>query len=184
MIETEQQRRWWFARRPELSNRGRGGQARPGDRSPAPRWQNTAMSPGQWWSPFLPDPFEAARRLWEWLQANNPVMINDPNSEQIKKAAHWAAQAAQIARQIAAGHAYKEHVPERDEFPWIETREEFRDFIAGIIRKPTAWKPLKDGRSAYWDGKTGTIVIHNPRDPDGGTAYRGPDSKRDFNRPR
>ena len=134
-----------------------------------------------WGQPILPDPFDAARRMWEWLQYNNPVMINDPNSEQMKKAVQWAAKAAQIAQQIAAGHAYKKHVLERDEFPWIESREEFRDFIAGIIRKPTERKPLKDGRTGFWDAKTGTIVIRDPNHPDGGTAFRLPDAKRYYN---
>jgi hypothetical protein len=130
----------------------------------------------------LPDPFDAVRRLWEWLQYNNPVLTNDPTREEINKALQWAAKATEIAELIAAGHAYKKHVLEQDEFPWIEGREEFRDFIAGIMRKPTAWRPLENGRSAYWDGKTGTIVIHNPRDPDGGTAFRPPDGKARYNR--
>jgi filamentous hemagglutinin len=94
----------------------------------------------------------------------------------------WAAKAAEIAQQIAAGHAYDKHVVKQDEFPWIETRDEFGDFIAAIIRKPTERKPLKDGRSAYWDGKTGTVVIHNPRDRDGGTAYRPIDGKAGYDR--
>jgi filamentous hemagglutinin len=108
-------------------------------------------------------------------------VVNDPNSEQMRKAAEWAAKATEIARQIAGGHAYKKHVLEQDEFPWIETREEFRDFIAGIMRKPTSWKPLKDGRRAYLDARTGTIVIRDPNHIDGGTAYRRPDARRHFN---
>ena len=34
---------------------------------------------------------------------------------------------------------------------------------------------LSAGRKAYWDDKTGTVVIvviTNPKDPDGGTAFR------------
>ena len=115
-----------------------------------------------------------------------PVIIGGhgrkPFPFSMRKAAQWAAKAAEIAQQIAAGHAYKDHVLKQEEFPWIESRGEFADFIEGIIRKPTARKSLKDGRTGFWDGKTGTIVIHNPRDPDGGTAYRSTNSKRDFNR--
>jgi hypothetical protein len=184
MIETEQQRRWWFATHPGFRNNERGGPKGLAERSPAPRRQ-TAAAMGfnpTWGQPFLPDPLEAARRLWEWLQANNPVMINDPNSEQMRKAAQWAAKAAEIAQQIAAGHAYGKHVVKQDEFPWIKSREELRDFIAGIMRKPTAWRPLENGRSAYWDGKTGTVVVRDPHHPDGGTAFRPPDGKVRYNR--
>jgi len=83
MIMTEQQRRWWFATHPEFSNRGSGDRRGPGEGSPMPEWQNPAAMGfvPNWGQPILPDPFEAARRLWEWLQANNPVMVNDPNSE-------------------------------------------------------------------------------------------------------
>jgi len=100
----------------------------------------------------------------------------------MRKAAQWAAKAAQMAQQIAQGHAYKEHVLKQDEFPWIETREQFRDFIAGIVRKPSAWKPLRDGRTGFLDRRTGTIVIRDPNHPDGGAAFRRPDAERFFNK--
>jgi hypothetical protein len=80
MIETEQQRRWWFATHPEFRNNERGGPSGPAERSPTPRWQTAAavgFNPYRS-QPILPGPIDAVRRLWEWLQANNPVMINDP----------------------------------------------------------------------------------------------------------
>ena len=39
------------------------------------------------------------------------------------------------------------------------------------IRDPDAVKDLDNGRRAYWSND-GTIVIENPRDPDGGTVFR------------
>lgn len=183
MNMTEQQRRWWFATHPEFRNRGSGTQRGPEQRSPMPGWQNPAVMGlvPNWGQPILPDPFDAAHRMWEWLQYNNPVMTNDPTSEEMRKALQWAGKAAEIAELIAAGHTYKKHVLEQDEFPWIESREEFRDFIAGIVRKPTASKSLRDGRTGFWDRKTGTIVVHDPNHPDGGTAFRRRDAERYYN---
>jgi filamentous hemagglutinin len=33
-------------------------------------------------------------------------------------------------------------------------------------------KALSGGRTAYWDSATETVVIHNPRAVDAGTAFR------------
>ena len=54
----------------------------------------------------------------------------------------------------------------------------FGDFIARILRNPTEKRPLKEGRSAYWDEETGTIVVRDPKHPDGGTAFRPKTGKR------
>ena len=48
----------------------------------------------------------------------------------------------------------------------------FADMVDNIISKPSASKNLKNGRTAYWDDATGTIVIVNPKDKDGGTIFR------------
>ena len=98
-------------------------------------------------------------------------------NEQTKKALDRAAKIAEIAEQIAAGHAYDKHVVEKRDFPWIRSRQDFRDSIARVMRNPTERKPLRGGRSAYWHEESGTIVVRNPRDPDGGTAFRPPDGK-------
>ncbi len=42
---------------------------------------------------------------------------------------------------------------------------------------PEASKPLVDGRYGYW--KNGVVVVTNPSDPDGGTAFR-PDTGRKY----
>lgn len=84
------------------------------------------------------------------------------------------------ADKIAGGHAYEKHVSERGEFPGIESREEFAKALQDILRDPSASKDLKGDRKAYWDAKTGTIVITNPKDPDGGTAFKPSDGKKYF----
>lgn len=54
----------------------------------------------------------------------------------------------------------------------IQTREQFAKHIDKIINNPTATRSLSQGRTAYWDEASGTVVIRNPRAADGGTAFR------------
>ena len=81
-------------------------------------------------------------------------------------------EAAQLAAQIAAGHAFDKHVVAERQFPGITTRAEFAALLERIIAHPSAARRLSHDRSAYWDEETGTVVITNPHDRDGGTAFR------------
>lgn len=54
----------------------------------------------------------------------------------------------------------------------IRTRPQFAQHIENVIKNPTSTKELSNGRSAYWDQSTGTVVIRNPKASDGGTAFR------------
>ncbi|RMG20153.1 MAG: hypothetical protein D6732_29020 [Methanobacteriota archaeon] len=78
--------------------------------------------------------------------------------------------AQKIARKIAQGHAYDKHVVKQGEFPEVRSRAEFERLIADVISNPEASKSLSRGRRAYWKGNV--VVITNPADPDGGTAFR------------
>ena len=40
------------------------------------------------------------------------------------------------------------------------------------MTNPTHYKPLGGGREAFYDSRTSTIIIRNPNDPDGGTAFQ------------
>jgi pyocin large subunit-like protein len=73
------------------------------------------------------------------------------------------------AQAIANGHAYNEHI---EDFPGIETRSEFAQFINNLINNPSEVKPLNRGRTAYWDDTTDTVIIVDPSDIDGGTAFK------------
>jgi hypothetical protein len=75
-----------------------------------------------------------------------------------------------VARKIARGHAYDKHVIERREFPEISSLDEFERLIDGVMNNYDAAKSLSKGRRAYW--KDDIVVITNPADPDGGTAFR------------
>jgi hypothetical protein len=76
------------------------------------------------------------------------------------------------AEQIASGHAFDKHVVGQGEYPEYSTREEFARHIDDVIKNPSESKPLSNGRSAYWDESSDTVVITNPNDPHGGTAFR------------
>ena len=184
MIETEKQRRWWFATHPEFHKTGREGQKSARQKFAMTTWQNPAGPDFFRRRPTVSDVVATMRRALDYLQQNNPILMEDRDrtKEEMKKALDRAAKLARIAEQIAAGHAYGEHVVEQHQFPWVRSRQDFRELIARILRNPTERKPLKGGRTAYWDGATGTIVVRNPKDPDGGTAFRPRDGKYHYDR--
>lgn len=77
---------------------------------------------------------------------------------------------AQLAGQeIASGHAFDKHVVQQGEYPNVRTRAQFAGLIEEVILKGES-KSLGLGRTAYW--YDGTFVVRNPKDPDGGSAYR------------
>ncbi|MEZ5901351.1 MAG: hypothetical protein R3D51_17875 [Hyphomicrobiaceae bacterium] len=103
----------------------------------------------------------------------------------------WAAAAAgvmpgpgkalgKISEAIAAGHAFTKHILAFGEFRGlgIRTRKQFADHIESVMRNPTASKSLSGGRSAYWDDASSTVIIHNPRASDGGTAFQPIDGRK------
>jgi len=73
------------------------------------------------------------------------------------------------AQQIAKGHAWSRH---KGEFPEFSTEEEFAQHIDQIMKKPSSAKKLAKGREAFWDDKSKTVVIKDPGNPDGGTAFK------------
>ncbi|WP_305038496.1 MULTISPECIES: hemagglutinin repeat-containing protein [unclassified Enterobacter cloacae complex] len=79
-----------------------------------------------------------------------------------------------VGKEIAGGHAFEKHVLQQGEFTGlgIRTRSQFAQHIENVVKNPTSTKELSNGRSAYWDQSTGTVVIRNPKASDGGTAFR------------
>ena len=86
---------------------------------------------------------------------------------------------SQEAESIANGHAFAKH---QEQFPNINTRDDFAEVIDGIINNPSDSKNLERGRTAYWDDATATVVITDPGDTDGGTAYKPDDGKAGFDK--
>ena len=52
--------------------------------------------------------------------------------------------------------------------------------IDNIINNPSETKSLSNGRTAYWDNNTKTVVIHDPKSKDGGTAFIPTNGKKYF----
>lgn len=81
-----------------------------------------------------------------------------------------------ISCDIADGHAYEKHVIQQNEYAdlGIKTKEQFAQHLENVVKNPTSTKELTNGRSAYWDQSSGTVVIRNPKAADGGggTAFR------------
>ncbi|AYD67039.1 filamentous hemagglutinin N-terminal domain-containing protein [Achromobacter sp. B7] len=116
-----------------------------------------------------------------------------PGVAEIAVAAKGAGDAASLAnvaklsgqltgREISGGHAFEKHVIQKGEYKdlGITTREQFALHIESVVNKPTAFRELSGGRTAYWDNVSGTVVIRNPKAVDGGTAFRPVNGKAYF----
>ncbi|MEO3938568.1 hypothetical protein V3N99_17695 [Dermatophilaceae bacterium Soc4.6] len=75
------------------------------------------------------------------------------------------------ATRIADGHAWAKHVIDKGEFPEITTRQQFADLVQDVMltgeARPSTAYP---GKTYYW--KDDTFVVIDPKNPDGGTAFR------------
>ena len=93
-------------------------------------------------------------------------------------------QKTELSKQIADGHSFEKHVLKKGEFKGLEirTKKQFAKHIERVLRKPTHKKKLKRQRTAYWDAKTGTLVIKDPNNPDGGTAFQPESQKRYYDK--
>lgn len=93
-----------------------------------------------------------------------------------------AATPAAKATAIANGHAFGAHQHEFVQghmiaglaFPYatIANPAQFATFIQGIMTGTSPSRALNHNRRAYWNARTGTVVIVNPGAADCGTAFR------------
>ncbi len=90
--------------------------------------------------------------------------------------------ARSLARRIANGHAFRRHVLVRKEYPPITSHEQFAALIYDVITNPDDTRSLPRGRYAYWQEETQTLVITDPGQRDGGTAFRPTTGKAYFDR--
>jgi RHS repeat-associated protein len=90
---------------------------------------------------------------------------------------------------IANGHAFAKHVQGIGAAAGdnlfrglgISTVAQFEAHIGKIVANPTAQRALSGGRTAFWDGKTKTVVIFNPKAVDAGTAFQPTNGMAYFN---
>lgn len=84
------------------------------------------------------------------------------------------------AEEIAGGHAFDKHVIQQGQFPGVTTRPQFATQVENVINNASEVRPLSNGRTAYWDSSSGTVVIRNPGAADGGTAFKPTQGKTYF----
>jgi hypothetical protein len=79
---------------------------------------------------------------------------------------------AKIAQAIAAGHAYDKHVVAERLFPEVKSQDDFAELIGKVLARATHHRKLENGREAFFDEPSNTIVIYNPHARDRGTCFR------------
>jgi len=89
------------------------------------------------------------------------------------------AEARKVAHAIAFGHAYWKHVANANEAGELITESTFEAIILGTMLG-TASRALRFNRTAFWSATEGLLVIHNPADPDQGTAYWPAEGRREY----
>ena len=63
--------------------------------------------------------------------------------------------------------------------PEVQNQNQGAHLIHHIVHSPSAFKALGNGRAAWWDDASGTVVIFDPKNRDLGTAFR-PSGGRDY----
>jgi hypothetical protein len=81
------------------------------------------------------------------------------------------------ANEIANGHAFEKHA---EEFG-AETPEELEQVIKDSLDNASRSRELSNGRTAYYDEETNTVVIVDPSSPDGGTIFKPSGGEEYFN---
>ncbi len=83
---------------------------------------------------------------------------------------------------IGNGHAWDKHKVNQDEFPEINSREEFKSLIDYVMNSSKSlYRKLSRGREAWYDPANNTLVIKDPTSKDGGTIFRPVDKIKYFN---
>jgi hypothetical protein len=80
-------------------------------------------------------------------------------------------EAKAIAQGISFGHAYEKHATNLSESGELLTRSSFESLILETLLNPTKSKPMKRGRTGFWNSEEDFVVVFDPADPDLGTAF-------------
>jgi len=91
---------------------------------------------------------------------------------------------SRLSRRIASGHAFDKHVVKKNEFSNIlkcPTKEEFKKHVRHVMKHGKHKKFAGGKKEAWYDKNSNTIVIHDPANKDGGTAFRPHKGEQYFN---
>ncbi|MDD4019501.1 MAG: hypothetical protein PHV28_16345 [Kiritimatiellae bacterium] len=100
------------------------------------------------------------------------------NQPAARSTAPPAIQTRSVGQRIANGHAFAKHAAQFG----FSSRDQLAAHIEQVVRSagPSNTRSLLRGRTAYWDGKSGTVVIVDPNTADGGTAFKPDRGRRYF----
>lgn len=76
-----------------------------------------------------------------------------------------------VTDSIAGGHAFDKHVLKKQEFPGLTSKKQFSDHLRNVVENADDVRVLQNDRKAFWHSDSGTVVIHDPSNPDMGTAF-------------
>ena len=95
------------------------------------------------------------------------------NASKLRAGSQKIPSSADIAQKIGGGHAFDKHIGEFGELG-ISDKSAFSRFIEKIVSSAQGQdiRYLAQGRIAYWDDLSKTIVIYDPSSGDLGTAFR------------
>ena len=87
-------------------------------------------------------------------------------------------------RKGIANHSRGKHLEEGKEFKSLGIKDsaDLQDLVSDVMKEPTHWKKLTDGRVAFWDDRTGIVVVYNPNVEYLGTVFRPPEGKLGFDK--
>jgi hypothetical protein len=99
------------------------------------------------------------------------VKVVAKESKLKKEALERTAYLTSVAAKIGNGHAYSEHIHEFSNLG-VTTKEQLVNHVSNILtNKNTKVRALTNGRSAFLDDKTMTVIILDPKSPDSGTIF-------------
>jgi filamentous hemagglutinin len=165
----------WFAPKPSSDTQSRPMQTAQGRREE--REPEETLDP---MAPVRRAVWDARIALLRRIDPNNPNLtyFANPSSPPSQDAldrldAEVTAATARVANTIANGHAFAHHAAE---FPEVSGKSQFAGVIQRVISNPNSLvKPLSDGRTAFYEETTNSLVIVDPKRTDAGTAFRPSD---------
>jgi hypothetical protein len=125
-----------------------------------------------------PGPLEPQPPQMISSDARQPSDNSNPRDKDDEEKAAKRREIRRIAEYIGAGHAVKEHLEIRREYPGM-SQFEYIDLIEYVMNNPTIHESFpRSGREAYWDKQSKLLVIKDPSRPDLGTAFKRLDGPR------
>ena len=108
-----------------------------------------------------------------WLAGKGTSATGQANSNATNTVNGTKLNAQLASQEIANGHAFDKHVLQWGEFNSlnIRTRAQFQQHVENVINNSKDVRYYSDGRVAYLDSNTRTVVIRNPGKGES-TAFR------------